>query len=937
MSKKHTNQNQKHPIYFLCFLFIFFLNNLSDIIYYKVEFFKTHSLFIYFKLLEISVFVAYAMLVLCFMKFKKLINLSTKSLDFYKGALTFTLLIFYSECEFSEILNYEHKNYRDFSFIIGIFIITSLQHIENLKLKMFFLALEMMYLAVRFFYIYDLHLQRISTLTFSFMIYYKFEDFLKKKDLEGTKEDAKQSNEFQNSFFLRILKECNEEAIAIFDNQKILLFSNNKLRGLIKTNEEAVNKDILNIHLNFVSLKIKNKYPGLTNFNRHISIDQINTNINLLPENNHIQDFLSSDKEFTLEVILDELVSSLIVPNDNQIETMHLAFSISKVEELQIEENVLNLKLILTVICRNGKIEGFLISVAFTLDYDSLMIKEKKYQNDKTYFVSHEMRTPLNCIVSMLQMLKTLIKEDLVEDYISPAIVSCNFLLYLIQDLLDMAQIESNNFTMNFEEFDIRMLIDDIVELFKLQATSKNAEINHNFSNNVPEVIVSDHRRIRQILINLIGNALKFLKKSNGKVTIDISVNPFFHNYIILAVKDNGIGIKEEDKIRLFTAFGKIKNDENKKMNSNGVGLGLMISNTLAINLHPTKSSGLKVESEYGFGTSFSLEIEDKNEANQITDYVNEKNLNDRYQVLLSNVKIKKFKKKINSKQHENEESEESSKREESQCLSSKQSLPSLKNLTDYSAKFRSFHFGHQVNSINKNSKYSFINKTDSINTSKKLPTFLSKISLSHKKCTNTNISYMTNLKTGTINQTQIKNYYLKKRKKLFFSTPSMISFGDSFLTKKDSEDVEAAEKEMMVMKEIISRKPCKCSDILICDDNAFNIYSLRKQLEFFNFRVDSANDGEEAISKVKEFYNKGLNCCKSYYLIFMDIEMPVKNGYESSSEIKKFYQTIPDYIDSKIISCSAHIIEQDPGKYKQCGMEEFVTKPIIKGRLMLF
>ena len=239
-------------------------------------------------------------------------------------------------------------------------------------------------------------------------------------------------------------------------------------------------------------------------------------------------------------------------------------------EDLILKDEYYDVRLILTIFVKKNNIDFFLVHIQFLLDPKSLIIQEKKTQNNKIFFVSHEMRTPLNCIVSMLQMLKPEICEELVDEYITPSIISCNFLLYLVQDLLDMAQIESDKFTINYEEFDIRLLISDIIQLFTIQATSKNAKLTKKIPNDIPETIISDHRRIRQILINLIGNSLKFLQKKDGEITIELSIDAKYLSYINFAVKDNGIGIREEDKAKLFHAFGKIHNDESKKMNATG-------------------------------------------------------------------------------------------------------------------------------------------------------------------------------------------------------------------------------------------------------------------------------------------------------------------------------------------------------------------------------
>lgn len=134
-----------------------------------------------------------------------------------------------------------------------------------------------------------------------------------------------------------------------------------------------------------------------------------------------------------------------------------------------------------------------------------------------------------------------------------------------------------------------------------------------NYDDSIPVLIKSDPNRLRQIITNLLGNALKFTQK--GSISLKVDLDVFDNSMIHLFVIDNGIGIKEENKKLLFTAFGKVENGENEYLNSQGVGLGLLISNKLAISVGPSISKlensksllnpGLNVFSEFGKGATF--------------------------------------------------------------------------------------------------------------------------------------------------------------------------------------------------------------------------------------------------------------------------------------------------------------------------------------------
>ena len=133
------------------------------------------------------------------------------------------------------------------------------------------------------------------------------------------------------------------------------------------------------------------------------------------------------------------------------------------------------------------------------------------------------------------------------------------------------------------------------------------------YDESIPFFIKSDPNRLRQIITNLLGNALKFTQ--NGSISLKAVLDSSDNSLIHLFVIDNGIGIKEENQKLLFKAFSKVENCENEYLNSQGVGLGLLISNKLAISVGPTFSEyektqttlnpGLNVFSEFGNGTTF--------------------------------------------------------------------------------------------------------------------------------------------------------------------------------------------------------------------------------------------------------------------------------------------------------------------------------------------
>lgn len=521
-----------------------------------------------------------------------------------------------------------------------------------------------------------------------------------------------------------------------------------------------------------------------------------------------------------------------------------------------------------------------------------MMINENKSKTIS--FVSHEIRTPLNCIMTMLKLMEDKIDEDSYYKIIKPAENSASFLLNLVNDLLDMAQIEAGKFKVNNIEFDLKVLLSDVFTLIKLQAESRKIDLQLIYDSKLPETIKSDPNRIKQIVINLLGNALKFTTKGIIKIRAKLLKN---QRFIKISVQDTGIGIKEEDKKKLFQAFGRLDLGENEKLNIQGVGLGLLISNSLSKNLGPQDNleyQGLQVKSNYGEGTKFYFIIEDKNEENyRMMDFNEEEKMPIENIHELSKNNETKFKHlpSLATKYKEGEIATQSFKKRNKAKNSTENNLSPT----------------HKQNEIF--ALASKMSKSDVLSESKKLLTIQK----------NFDENFMKEV---------FLNKNLMKRNQLiteFFCTNHM----NSKLT-MDFKEVED------VMNMIVKRnkaKICECFDILICDDNDFNILPLTYLLEGLHFKVDSCFSGQEAIVKVQNNYEEN-KCCPFYGIIFMDIEMPVKNGKKATKEILEY---LADKKEKKqiIIGCTGYSFEKEKDECIKSGMDSVMTKPITKGVLM--
>ncbi len=217
--------------------------------------------------------------------------------------------------------------------------------------------------------------------------------------------------------------------------------------------------------------------------------------------------------------------------------------------------------------------------------------------------MSHEIRTPINAVLGMNTMILRETKDAQVKEYALDIQNAGKNLLSLINDILDFSKIESGKLEIIQGEYDFSSLIYDVANMIKAKVEAKNLELRIYVKENLPSRLLGDDVRIRQVLVNLLNNAVKYTQKgsvtlridgtmSNGKVVLDFSV------------EDTGIGIKEEDITKLFHEFERI--EEMRNRNIEGTGLGMNITTQL-LNL---MGSEIHVKSTYGEGTRFYFALE---------------------------------------------------------------------------------------------------------------------------------------------------------------------------------------------------------------------------------------------------------------------------------------------------------------------------------------
>ncbi len=255
-------------------------------------------------------------------------------------------------------------------------------------------------------------------------------------------------------------------------------------------------------------------------------------------------------------------------------------------------------------------IANVLSDIAYSKYQVSLTNMElKKTSNMKSDFLanmSHEIRTPMNAVIGMAEMA---LREDLTpaaREYIGQIKSSGQTLLTIINDILDFSKIESGMMDISDVEYEPMSMINDVSNIIMTRIGSKDVELTVDVNPDLPAGLYGDNVRIKQVMVNLANNAVKFTKEGNVHVKIDFLQTAKDMIELIVSITDTGSGIKESDMDKLFKSFQQL--DSKRNRNIEGTGLGLAICKQL-VSLMKGK---IHVDSIYGKGSTFSFVIPQK-------------------------------------------------------------------------------------------------------------------------------------------------------------------------------------------------------------------------------------------------------------------------------------------------------------------------------------
>jgi len=281
------------------------------------------------------------------------------------------------------------------------------------------------------------------------------------------------------------------------------------------------------------------------------------------------------------------------------------------VEETHIRQGKKNiiLKSTKTPLIQNGKVIGLLGMSRDITEYQDALNAANEASRAKSSFLarmSHEIRTPMNAIIGMTELALRENEPGVVHGHISAVKQAGVHLLSLVNDILDFSKIEVGKLEILEEEYIVSSLINDVISIIRMRVVDSSIRFVVSIDCKIPNLLVGDETRIRQVLLNILNNAVKYTERGFVSFTAQYEVIDENNINLVMEVMDSGRGIKQEDVKKLFGEYMQV--DQNKNKGIEGVGLGLAIS----WNIVKAMGGDIKIYSEYGKGSIFTITIPQK-------------------------------------------------------------------------------------------------------------------------------------------------------------------------------------------------------------------------------------------------------------------------------------------------------------------------------------
>jgi len=499
--------------------------------------------------------------------------------------------------------------------------------------------------------------------------------------------------------------------------------------------------------------------------------------------------------------------------------------------------------------------------------------------------MSHEIRTPMNGILGMAELLSNSEISERQQEFVSVINSSASALLTIINDILDFSKIEAGAFAMDPVPFDLKSSINDVTALLRNTAQEKGLELIINYPSELPKNFIGDAGRIRQVITNLVGNAVKFTE--TGHITIDVDIQPSRDMVVCtLDVKDTGIGISPEKMSRIFEKFTQADGSTTRVYG--GTGLGLTISK------HIVEMMGgrMRVDSTLGEGSSFGFRIPLPIDSDAKTEAFDSSLVKGRRVLIVDDIQINRnlFTEQLRVWEMESDSANDGV-----------EALTKIKAAQDAGQPFDLILLDFLMPGMNGQEFAQLLTRTPSIGN----PQIIMLSSCDQP------------VNSSSLARIGIDSYLVKpvRERRLFDTIVRVLSNP----VERGVPDISKEEESTPV----ISTK----SEILVAEDFNLNQEVVKLMLAETPFQPVFACNGEDALRLFTEDPGR-------FPLILMDVSMPIMDGYEATRAIRAFERD-NDLPAIPIVALTGHALKNDRKDCLESGMNDYLSKPVKQGELV--